>query len=338
MKILIIKPSGIGDIVHSFPVAIGLKILYPECDLHWLVFSKFKDILHKFEYVDKIIPWDRNGGIKEYIRLLHELKQQNYDLIIDLQVLMRTAILGFLVKYRRVISTSFVRECTNIFVSPVDKFNPELHAVERNYQVVEFLAKKVNKTVPKPIDLLPWIKVNNEDSVIAKKMINYDETKKYVVFSIGSRGWHKIWPEENFVKLINALVYNYSNIIPVFVGSKEEMYIADKIVEGLNSKNYFNLVGRTNLYELCSVLNLASITVSNDNGIAHISAALDKPTVILFGPTNPKWFYPYNTKSGFIYKKLKCSPCGIKTNCKNNVCMKEITVEDVLQIINKILR
>ncbi len=334
-KILIIKPSGIGDIVHSLPVAFGLKEIFKDSIIHWVVFSKFSSILENFQYVDKIVLWNRNGGIKEYINLIKELKNQKYDLVIDLQVLLRTAFLGYLIYGRKVISTSFVREFSNFFVRPVAKFNSQLHAVERNYQVVEYLAKQENKKIKTPKEYLPWIKINEEENLYAKKLLNFNERNKYVVFSISSRGRHKIWHYKNFVSLILKLKENLDRIIPVFVGSNSDEFIVRNVVAYLDDLpiEYRNLTGKTTLRELCAVINNSDLTISNDNGIAHISAALNKPTLVLFGPSNPNWFYPYNDKSGYIYKSLKCSPCGIKTSCKNNICMQQIEVEEVFDYI-----
>ncbi len=334
-KILIIKPSGIGDIVHSLPVAFGLKEIFKDCKIHWVVFSKFKGILENFAYVDKVILWDRNGGIKEYLRLIKELKAQKYDLIVDLQVLLRTSFLGYVVSRKKVISTSFVREFSHIFVTPVAKFDPNLHAVERNYQVVEYLAAKNNKKVHTPKEFLPWIKITEEENFFAKKLLDFKEENKYIIFSISSRGEHKIWHYENFVSLIFKLKKSFLNIIPVFVGSNTELQVVQQATKQLDNFKipYINLTGKTTLRQLCAVVNNCVLTISNDNGVAHISAAMDKPTLILFGPSSPKWFYPYNDNSGYIYKPIKCSPCGIKTSCKNNICMKQITVEEVYNYV-----
>lgn len=334
-KILIIKPSGIGDIVHSLPVAFGIKEIFKDSVIHWVVFSKFSGILENFPYVDKVVLWNRNGGIKEYINLIKQLKNQRYDLVIDLQVLLRTAFLGYLVYGKKVLSTGFVRECSYFFVKPVAKFNSKLHAVERNYQVVEYLAKQENKKVKSPTEYLPWIKINNEENLYAKKLLNFDERNKYIVFSISSRGNHKIWDYKNFVSLILKLKESFDKIIPVFVGSNSDEFIVKNATDSLDtlSIEYINLTGKTTLRELSAVINNSNLTISNDNGVAHISAALDKPTLVLFGPSNPNWFYPYNSKSGYIYKAIKCSPCGIKTSCRDNICMQQIKVEEVFNYI-----
>ncbi len=113
---------------------------------------------------------------------------------------------------------------------------------------------------------------------------------------------------------------------------ENEKNIVDNVVKNLKCE-HINLVGKTDLKTLCAVVDKCSLTISNDNGIAHISAALDKPTIIIFGPTNPKWFYPYNKRSGYVYKNYKCSPCGIKTSCKNNKCMENIKPEEVFEYI-----
>ncbi len=326
-KILIIKPSGIGDIVHSLPVAIMLKKLVFNCELHWLVFSKFAKILEGINYVDKLILWDRNGGIKEYLRIIKLIRNESYDLVIDLQGLVRTAIINFFSKGKQRVMTSFVRECSNIFIRPIGQFNPELHAVERNYEVIKYLFPK--NSVAEPKNFLPWITLKEDVLKWSKTVLS--DNKNFVLFSVGSRGKHKIWPQENFAELINML-YAEFNITAVFVGSEQEKELVENIIKKISCE-YKNFVGETDLIQTCGIISRCNLVISNDNGIAHIAAAMDKPTIIIFGPTNPKWFYPYNDKSGYIFKNYSCSPCGIKTSCKDNKCMKDVTPQEVFEYI-----
>ncbi len=194
----------------------------------------------------------------------------------------------------------------------------------------ELLKKIFKKDLPEPYDYLPWIKVKEEEKRLARELLK--DNKKYVLFSVSSRGRHKIWPEEKFSELINMLNNAY-NIIPVLIGMKNEEEIVNTVIKNLNCE-YVNLVGKTDLRILCGIIERCNLTISNDNGVAHLSAALDKPTLIIFGATNPKWYYPYNKKSGYIYKGYKCSPCGIKARCRDYRCMKDIKPEEVFEYLN----
>ena len=322
-KILIIKPSGIGDIVHSLPVAIGLKKIFSRSELHWLVFSKFADVLRKETYLDRILLWNRQGGGKEYWRVLGDIRRQNYDVVIDLQFLQRTAILAYFSGAHWKLAPALVREAAALWLKPINRFNPGLHAVERNYQVVEYIARQVFR--PSPEELLPWLHPTDEEKLLAKNLIG--ETKNLVLFGVGSRGPHKIWPAEYYEELINRLVRDYG-ITPVFVGTGEEERLVSQITRRITGR-YLNLVGKTDLRTLIAVIDGCSVIIGNDSAIIHLAAALDKPTLGIFGATNPRWFYPYNQKSTYIYKGYPCSPCGIKTRCRDFKCMKDISVEEV---------
>ncbi|MFQ3675667.1 MAG: lipopolysaccharide heptosyltransferase II [Endomicrobiia bacterium] len=327
-KILIIKPSGIGDIVHSLPVAIGLKKIFPESTLHWLIFNKFASILKNVNYVDKIILWDRDGGIKEFFRVLNEIRREKYDLTIDLQGLLRTALLNRFSSAKSILATSLLREFSWLLEKPIAKYDDNLHAVERNYEVVKFLAKK---EIPSPKKFLPWLETTKDEKEKAKKLLN--GKSNIITFSVGSRGKHKIWPYENFIELINRMSKEIF-FVPVFVGSKEEKYLVENIILGIVCP-YINLVGETDLRDIVGVLEQSKLVIGNDSGIIHIAAALNKPVLAIFGATNPKWYYPYNDNSRFIYKKYKCSPCDIKTNCKDYKCMKNISVDEVFDFFKK---
>lgn len=336
-KILIIKPSGIGDIVHSLPVIYGLKILYPESKIYWLVFTKFEKLLYNTPLIDELIPWDRSGGFREYKRIIKSVRKEKFDLVIDLQGLLRTAIISFFSGSKVRLAVSLLREFAWIFENPVEKFNPEMHAVDRNYRILKYLSNE--KALPDPVSFLPWIRLTNEEKDEAKKLIvsfGFDLSKPLVLFGVTSRGEHKIWPYENFVKLINLMAEKY-NIIPVFLGMKQETELVKRITDRLNCE-YLNLTGKTELRIACAIVSFCRLVIGNDSAIIHFASALDIPVIGLYGPTNPVQVGPYGPKGTVILKKLPCSPCGIKTSCKNYRCMKEIKVEDVLNCIPPTLK
>lgn len=330
-KILIIKPSGIGDIVHAAPVAKALKILYPASEIHWMVFTKFAGIMRCVEGVDALVKWDRKGGIKEYFRVLGEIRRRRYDIAIDLQGLLRTAFLNRFSNAANKFSTPLLRELAWLVERPVEKYDPRLHAVERNYRVAEFIARIEGKQIPAPSELVPWLKVPDREDGIAAVALS--KSSLPAAFAVASRGRHKIWPSEKFAELINRMsdpAGNVAAVTPVLVGSAGERNIASAVVSKLKRKAV-NMVGEISLSELAGVLKKCRIVVGNDSGVIHIAAALGVPTLGIFGATNPVWYRPYNAKSGYVYKKYPCSPCDIKTSCRDFKCMKDITVEDVLK-------
>lgn len=338
-KILIIKPSGIGDIVHAAPVAKALKIIYPAAKIHWIVFTRFAGILRSVEGVDSVIKWDRRGGLKEYFRVLGEIRRQRYDIVIDLQGLLRTAFLNRFSGATKKLATPLLRELSWLVERPVEKYNPSLHAVERNYRVAEFIANLEGKQIPPPSAMVPWLKVPDREKSLAASALR--GARAPVAFAVASRGRHKIWPSENFAELINRLTVSKDSagsipITPVLIGSENERELARAVVTKLKHR-VINLAGEISLAELPAVLERCRLVVGNDSGVIHIAAALGVPVIGIFGATNPVWYRPYNDKSRYIYKKYPCSPCDIKTSCRDYKCMKDIGVDEVMAVVREML-
>ncbi len=333
-KILIIKPSGIGDIVHSLPVLYGLKKLYPESKIYWLIFNRFESILYNINQIDKIISWNRFGGIKEYLRIIKLIREEKFDLVIDLQGLLRTGIISFFSRAKNRIAVSLLREFSWLFEKPIEKFDPNMHAVDRNYRLIKYLSSR--QPVPEPISFLPWISITEQEKETAKNLLSGSGVsldRPLVLFGTTSRGEHKIWPYYNFIKLINSMVEKYK-ILPVFLGMKEEKELINKVISGLNH-NYIDLTGKTDLRIATAVISFCKLVIGNDSALIHIACALNIPVIGLYGPTNPLQVGPYGNKNVIVFKKLSCNPCGIKTSCRNYKCMKEITPEEVLEHAKK---
>ncbi|MBU2614859.1 MAG: lipopolysaccharide heptosyltransferase II [Elusimicrobiota bacterium] len=330
-KILIIKPSGIGDIVHSLPVIYGLKKLYPDVKIDWLVFSKFAKILHNIPQVDELIQWDRQGGLKEYREVIKLVRSEKYDLLIDLQGLMRTAIVSYFSGAKKRIAVSLLREFAWLLEKPVERFDARQNAVDRNYGVVKCLAE--GKELPKPSEYLPWMRFTEKEKSTAEELLGPGKT--FVLFVTTSRGLHKVWPYRNFTNLIKLALSEY-DFIPVFLGMKGEEDYVHKISGSLNTE-YIDLTGKTDLRTACAVISRCKLVVGNDTALIHIAAALGVPVIGLYGATDPAQVGPYGEKNTVIINKLSCWPCGIKSNCKVNRCMMGILPEDVFTAMKKYL-
>ncbi|OGS27717.1 MAG: lipopolysaccharide heptosyltransferase II [Elusimicrobia bacterium RIFOXYB2_FULL_48_7] len=339
-KILIIKPSGIGDIVHSLPVVYGLRELYPDSKIYWLVFTRFEKILHNIPQVDKLILWDRKGGLGEYIRVIKEIRQEQFDLVIDLQGLLRTAIISYFSGGKQRAGVSLLREFAWLFEKPIEKFDPGMHAVDRNYRVVKYLGGP--RALPEPSVYLPWMRFTDDEKQTAAEFLSVTNTNKktspekpLVLFVATSRGLHKVWPWQNFANLGNLLMSKY-DITPVFLGMKgEEGYIYD-ITMNLRGE-FIDLSGKTDLRTACAVISSCRLVIGNDTALIHIAAALNVPVIGLYGATDPAQVGPYGEKNIVILNKLPCWPCGIKSNCRVNKCMMGIKPEDVFSAAKKYL-
>lgn len=122
MKILIIKPSSFGDIIQSDPALVALRDVYPEAEISWLVFDVWSDIIDLFPEVNRKIIWKKDGGLKEYFRVINEIKKEKYDLLIDLQGLLRTAVIARLSGAKEILGVPGLKEMSWFLIKEV---NPE---------------------------------------------------------------------------------------------------------------------------------------------------------------------------------------------------------------------
>jgi len=159
----------------------------------------------------------------------------------------------------------------------------------------------------------------------------------FVVAPGAAYGDAKKWPLEYF-RDAAVKISKGTGLPVVIVGSAAERRMVEDAFSGFRHK-WIDLTGKTSVEELMSVVRGASLLIGNDSGVSHISSAMGIPTVSIFGSSTPVWTAPRGPLSRFIYKGLPCSPC-FKKECPNGDprCLKEITVEEVLEVSLKLLR
>jgi len=331
-KILIIKPSSLGDIIHSLPTLVELRKLYPESYIAWVIFTHFAEILYGNQYLNEIILWNRYSGPIEFINMMKYIRDKHFDLVIDLQGLARTALISFYSGAKYKLGVPGLKELSYLFIKEVGPYSKSQHAIERNLTIIRFLGYEPNSKLF-PINISPG------DEQYAKSFLSknrYNFKKNLVGISPSAGIKQKMWEPEKFASIANKLIETYDCYIIIF-GTEKDINIAEKIIELIRNKNnVINAINKTSLKQLCALIKFCSIFIGNDTGPLHIAAALNVPTIGLYGPSNPEQLGPYNKNSTFIWKKLECSPCGTKPNCKNNICMKQITVEEVYEKIKNI--
>ena len=344
LKILIVRLSALGDIVHSLPILHALKRKFPNSQISWVVEDKCADIIlnntliHKVFVVNKM-KWKSQGLclsiIKEFTKLIQSIKDEKFDIAIDLQELFKSGIITYLSGAKRRIGHAKTREFADIFLNEKLKahniFDPDKMIIERYLEPAEYLGA--------PIDAvkfsLPFINEETKNHVNELlKDINSD--KPTIIFSPATIWPTKHWIEENWSFLLDNLCLD-NNII--FSGVKADIPLINRIISGAKSNKCTVIAGQTNILELIEILNRTDILVAPDTGPMHIANAVDKPIIIsIFGATSYKRSAPYGDKHFALSANLPCQPC-FKRKCRRKdvqmECMKKITGEMALQLIKE---
>jgi len=325
-KILVVKPSSLGDIVHSLPFLNSIKTCFPKAEIHWVIAKGLEGLLECHPMVDKLIiinkdMWKKlsrtTATIKEIKQLLKDIRNERYDLAVDLQGLLRSGIITMASRAPVRIGFSEAREGSRLFYNVRVKGGRDVHAVERYMKIAGALGCD-EKNILFPFPLCDN-DVRNAEGIRS-------EMKEYAVIVPGARWDTKIWAAGNFGRIASLLPMR-----SIVIGSRSDMLIAEKVVQASGGKA-ISLAGRTSLKELIELMRHAKFVISNDSGPMHIAAGFQVPVVAIFGPTSPVRTGPYGTSNIVVESGAECAPC-FRKKCKDMKCMRGISVEHVYEKI-----
>lgn len=335
MKVLIIKLSSIGDVIHTLPSLSALrKGLGKKARIDWLVEEAASGILKNNQLIDNVIiakrGWKKH--LRDNLKTANYLAGQHYDMALDFQGLLKSGIWVYLSKAKRRVGFSNSRELSHIFLNEkLPPFDIEKHAVDRYLTLARHAGGLVEGA---DFSLnIPRASKDSGQKILQKNGV--PKGSRFVVLIARARWETKLWDDRKFAELAKKVSEN-TGLIPVFVGSEGDRGALEKIKADSGAKA-INLAGLTNLDELAAVLKLSSLVVTVDSGPMHLAAAAGAKIVALFGPTAPWRTGPYGSGHTIIRKGLKCSPC-FKKKCSPVKCMDEITVDEVLAAVEGILK
>jgi lipopolysaccharide heptosyltransferase I len=326
-KILIIKPSSLGDIVHSLPVLDALHRCFPGAEVHWLVAKGFEGILEGHPMIKKLWvihkdQWKEMTKLRTTIGELRELytnlRAEKFDCAIDLQGLFRSGLIAKATGSPMRVGFAEAREGSTVFYTHKVQGGKDIHAVDRYMKIPVFLGCRATG-VRFP---LPPVSAGLTDGLTPPG--------EYAVLVPGARKPVNRWPAQRFGELASRLPLK-----TVVVGSKGDRALAEEVVKASGGKAV-SLAGKTGLKELVGIIQGARFMVSNDTGPMHVAAASGVPVFALFGPANPARTGPYGEGHTVIRKIISCAPC-YRRSCNNPRCMDMITVREVAGIINDFL-
>jgi len=321
-RILIIKPSSLGDVTHTLPFLKLLRRRWPKAHISWLVSPACAGLLEGRSDLDDLILFDRKrlgkawwnpAAAIDLFRFRREMRRRQFDLVIDLQGLLRSGWMAWETGAPVRIGFSNARELSWLFYTvcvPIDTM--EQHAIDRYLRMAAALGCE---TEPVRFDLA----ASAADHAYIDRLV---DARRFAVLLPAATWPTKRWPIENYAQLVRPLRQQFG-LETVVAGGPDAIDLAASVHGAIN------VAGKTTLGQLVALLEKAELVIANDSGPMHMAAALGRPLVAIFGPTNAIRTGPYRRPESVVRTGTDCSPCYRK-RCRSCKCVRDISVEAVL--------
>lgn len=334
---LIRAPNWIGDAVLCLPAIDTLKKGFPNLKISVLAKPWVAPIFLNNPYVSDIIEYDatkRHRGMSGKWRLINELRKRSFGIAILFQNAFEAALITLLagIPERLGYATDGRGPLLTKAVKPGDK-NARSHQVDYYLGLVRALGLDSNS------DRCPILYVMGSEKRRAETFLQGGGIAKgrpIVGIAPGSAyGPAKQWPAERFSQVANRLFDDYG-MYAILFGGKGDKEVCALVEKGMET-DCMNLSGATTLREAMAIISRCNLFITNDSGLMHVSAAIGVFTIAIFGSTNPNLTGPIGKRCIFVYKGVECSPC-YKRKCPTDFkCMYEVTADDVMDGISKII-
>ncbi|MBI3793855.1 MAG: glycosyltransferase family 9 protein [Nitrospinae bacterium] len=340
MRLLIVKPSSLGDVVHAFAFVNALKAARPEVLIDWLANDMYASFVKCNSNVEKVWSFKRGGWGKNWaspstvadvVNLVSWIRREKYDVCLDLQGLLRSGLFTWFSGAVEKAGFSNAREGAGFFYDKLIDPGEKPHAAHKLLCALEMFG--VAEPVRPDFGFTPSVRAVE---FVGKLLGEVGIRGKFLVFHSGARWSTKMWPAEHWRALAESATKKF-RLPVIFTGSSADSAQVGQIVSGVPGA--YNFAGSLGLVELSALLQMCFVTVTVDSGPMHISAAFNKPIVALFGPTSPEKTGPLTTGPKEILRPegMKCAPC-FSRKCSFPVgCMEKITPQMVESRLERML-
>ena len=335
-RIAFIKPSALGDIVHSFPTIHALRQRFPEAKITWVVNRTYEPLLVGHPSIDETLAFDRqrwkNGLRKNFVGLtdlVGQLRSRRFDLVVDLQGLLRSGLMSAATGAARRVGFENAREGARFFYTDriAMPYGFDEHAVDRYWRVADafgvgHLAKQF------------FVPVQDGARAWAIEQLR-DCPRPLYAMSVGSRWRTKRWPPESFATLAQRAQRQFGGTA-VFLGTADESALANQVANRLDGACR-DLTGKTSLPQMAAVLENVDVMIANDSGPLHLAAALGRPVVAPYTCTKVRRHGPYGAFRGAVESTVWCQGSYLK-KCDRLECITELGADRLWFFLHEILQ
>ena len=332
-RLLILKVSAMGDIVHASPVAAALKHAYPHLKIGWVAEDRHAGVIEGSPCIDRLHTIPHRlllsrpfscAARQAFRTLVREIRAERYQVALDLQGLLKSAIWGVLGGIPIRLGGHRMREGTWLLMKrlPIPDL-PHQHVVLQYLEATRWLGVEQPTSVEFPL------MISDEAYQSARaKLAQLRATEGFVSINPSAGRQWKRWDIAKFAELSDRIEAEWA-VPVVFIGGPGDKLLEQQL-NALKRRPLRSLIGQTSLKEAMAVVKMSVVHVCGDTGTAHIAAAFGVPCVALYGPTNPDRTGPFGQRERVLYKRPLCRQCP-PDRCIRHKCLQWITVDEVLQ-------
>jgi len=341
-RILFIRMSALGDIILTTPLIRAAKTAFPEAEIDFLLKKRYEELLWHHPLIHRAIGFDTSLGLAGLLRLIREIRKEDYDLVVDLQLNPRSVLVRYFSgawMQRRCCKFSLERRILVRF--GINLLKNAAPVAERYFTALEDFGVKPDgggpEIYPSPADSEKAQQIVNDAGLSGKRLIG---------LAPGASKFTKIWPANSFAAAGEKLARELKAGIVILGGCEEKVGAGEVFnrLKRLGADPVLNLAGELSILQSAAVLRQLQFLISNDTALMHLATAVNTPVVAIFGPTTKEWgFFPYGPNAAVIEKSgLPCRPCSLHGDAtcpeKHFRCMVEITPDQVVNAAMELLK
>jgi len=332
-RVVVRGTNWVGDAVMTVPALRALRRLLPDAEITLAIRPWARGIFTDQKFVDNVLVYDRRNAFS-VINQIREWKSREFDLAILFQNAFEAAVIPFFAGVP--IRLGYATESRQKLLTnpvPLPDWRSSEHEVFYYLYLIaaleQFLFGSNTVCEHEPDIGLELTESKGEDArklLFQSGLTNESSIIAICPGSINSRA--KRWPAERFAKLGDELIEQGKQVL--LIGSKDEEDVTAAVTSRMRNSPVV-LTGKTTLDQLIGILSISDLVVTNDTGPAHIAASLGRPTLVIFGPTNPLTTRPFSSQAEILRHPPDCAPCMLRDCPIDHRCMTAITVEEVLE-------